>query len=288
MSEKATIHGIAEASPPGHAARGRLAPKKTWLDAGHFFLETGIATWLVLLVVWASIAPFYPASFFPGPLQTLLGGKEILLDGTLARFSLISVERVLAGWFLGILVGAPLGVLIGRVRFLRQLIEPFVDFFRFIPAIAFLTLFIMWFGVGEKSKVILIMYATCFVVIINTASGVLGVSPNRIQAARTLGASEWQILRHVVIPECIPHLFTGVRLGLGSAFTAIVAAEMLAAKEGVGYLVFTSRLYFRTDWILVGIVTLGLLGYFSDRLLRLFGKTVLKRYRIADVGEFGK
>ncbi|MDR2093373.1 MAG: ABC transporter permease [Azoarcus sp.] len=287
MSENTGIRAIPVVGSP-LLARGRFMLENALLNAGRFVLKTGIATWLILIVVWGLIAPFYPPSFFPGPLQTLLGGKEILLDGTLARFSLISVERVLTGWFFGILIGAPLGMLIGRVRLLRQLIEPFVDFFRFIPAIAFLTLFIMWFGVGEKSKVILIMYATCFVVIINTASGVLGVSPDRVQAARTLGASEWQILRHVLIPECIPYVFTGIRLGLGSAFTAIVAAEMLAAKEGVGYLVFTSRLYFRTDWILVGIVTLGLLGYFSDRLLRLFGKTVLKRYRIADVGEFGK
>ncbi|MDR2625940.1 MAG: hypothetical protein LBC37_06365 [Zoogloeaceae bacterium] len=117
--------------------------KKRLRQAKHFLLRTGIATWLILLVIWALIAPLYPPSFFPGPLQTLLGGKEILLDGTLAKFSLISVERVLTGWFLGILIGAPLGILIGRIRLLRQLVEPFVDFFRFIPAIAFLTLFIM-------------------------------------------------------------------------------------------------------------------------------------------------
>jgi NitT/TauT family transport system permease protein len=255
---------------------------------GGLALRSGLATWLILLAAWSLIAPFYPPSFFPGPWQTLTGGMELLLDGTLIKFSLISLKRVFTGWFLGILIGAPIGVLIGRVRLLRQLIEPFVDFFRFIPAIAFLTLFIMWFGVGEQSKIILIMYATCFVVIINTASGVLGIPPGRVSAARTLGASEWQIVWHVIIPECIPYVFTGVRLGLGSAFTAIVAAEMLAAKEGVGYLVFTSRLYFRTDWILVGIVTLGLLGYFSDRSLRGFGKAALKRYRIADVSEFGK
>ncbi|MDR1425225.1 MAG: ABC transporter permease [Azoarcus sp.] len=256
--------------------------------AGGVLLRTGVVTWLIFLAIWASIAPFYPPAFFPGPLETLAGGKEILLDGTLVRFSLISLERVLTGWLLGILIGAPLGILIGRVRLLRQLIEPFVDFFRFIPAIAFLTLFIMWFGVGEQSKIILIMYATCFVVIINTAAGVLSIPPGRVSAARTLGASEWRIVWHVIVPECVPYVFTGVRLGLGSAFTAIVAAEMLAAREGVGYLVFTSRLYFRTDWILVGIVTLGLLGYCSDRALRGFGKVVLKRYRVADAGEFGK
>ena len=194
----------------------------------------------------------------------------------------------LAGWFLGSVIAVPIGVMIGRSRIIRKIMEPLVDYFRFIPAIAYLTLFIMWFGVGERSKVILIIYATSFTVIINTASGVLGIEPNRIQAARTLGTSEFKILLYVILPECVPYIFTGVRLGLGGAFTSIIAAEMLAAKEGLGYLIFTSRLYFRVDWILAGVIMLGLLGYLTDKLFRVFGEAALKRYGIHDVKEFGQ
>ncbi|MDR1066268.1 MAG: ABC transporter permease [Clostridiales bacterium] len=262
--------------------------KNNLLKTGEFLLKTGVVTWILLLAVWSLLSPLYPANFLPGPIATLIGGKEILLDGTLLEFAGISLRRVFFGWFLGSLIGAPLGILIGRVKPLRQIAEPFVDFFRFIPAIAFLTLFIMWFGVGERSKIILILYGTSFFVIVNTVSGVLGIDPLRIQAARTLGASESQILLHIVIPESVPYVFTGVRLGLGGAFTSIVAAEMLAAKEGLGYLVFSSRLYFRIDWILVGVVTLGLLGYFSDRALKFFGKHALRRYSINDSKEFGR
>jgi len=243
---------------------------------GSALLRTGVLTWLIFLAVWAAIAPFYPPSFFPGPLETLAGGKEILLDGTLVRFSRISLERVLTGWFLGILVGAPLGILIGRVRLLRQLIEPFVDFFRFIPAIAFLTLFIMWFGVGERSRIILIMYATCFVVIINTAAGVLSIPPGRVSAARTLGASEWRIVWHVIVPECVPYVFTGVRLGLGSAFTAIVAAEMLAAREGVGYMIQFGRTVARPDIVIVGMLVIGAIGAILSALLQFVEQHFLK------------
>jgi NitT/TauT family transport system permease protein len=275
-------------NPSGSTAKlVKFCKKRLWPVVG-FILSSGIATWALLLAGWSFISPMYPATFLPSPIETFIGGKEILLDGTLLNFSLISLYRVFKGWLLGSLVGAPVGILIGRVKVIRQLMEPFVDFFRFIPAIAFLTLFIMWFGVGEKSRTILIMYGTCFVVIINTASGVLSIDPTRIHAARTLGTSELQILLHVIVPECVPYVFTGVRLGLGGAFTAIVAAEMLAAKEGIGYLIFTSRLYFRIDWILVGIVSLGLMGYFSDKLLRLFGKYALKRYAIGDNKDFGK
>jgi NitT/TauT family transport system permease protein len=231
---------------------------------------------------------FYSATFFPGPIETMLGAWELLADGTLLKFSLISLYRVFKGWMIGSLVAVPIGILIGRSGFVKQLAEPLVDYFRFIPAIAFLTLFIMWFGVGEKSKVILIVYNTCFIVIVNTASGVLSIEPHRIQAARTLGTGEFQILLYVILPECVPYIFTGVRLGLGSAFTSIIAAEMLAAKEGLGYLIFTSRLYFRIDWILAGIIALGLLGFLTDRLFRAFGRIVLRRYGVDCAKEFGQ
>jgi NitT/TauT family transport system permease protein len=251
-------------------------------------LKSGILSWAFLFAAWGIASSFYDATFFPGPIDTLKGAEEIIADGTLVKFSLVSLYRVFKGWFIGSVIAVPIGVLIGRSSVAKQFVEPLVDYFRFIPAIAFLTLFIMWFGVGEKSKTILIMYATSFTVIINTASGVLSVNPIRIQAARTLGTSELQILFHVILPECVPFIFTGVRLGLGGAYTSIIAAEMLAAKEGLGYLIFTSRLYFRIDWILAGIIALGLLGYFTDQGLRLFGNVALKRYGIHDTKEFGK
>jgi NitT/TauT family transport system permease protein len=255
---------------------------------GRFVISSGVLTWLILFALWWIVSLFYSSTFWPGPLETILGAREIILDGTLIQFAAISLWRVFKGWVIGCLVAVPLGILIGRNRIVRQLVEPVINYFRFIPAIAFLTLFIMWFGVGEKSKTILIMYATCFTVIINTASGVLSIDENRILAARTLGTSEAQILFHVLLPSCVPFIFTGIRLGMGGAYTSIVAAEMIAAKEGLGYLIFTSRLYFRVDWILAGVIVLGLVGYLTDQALRLVGKSVLKRYGIHDVKEFDK
>jgi len=254
----------------------------------NFLLDSGIVSWAVIFASWGFISLFYSPTFFPGPIATLLGAREIIEDGTLFKFSLISLYRVFKGWFLGSVIAIPIGMVIGRSRIARKLLEPLVDYFRFIPAIAYLTLFIMWFGVGERSKTILILYATCFTVIINTASGVLSINPNKIQAARTLGTSEFQILFYVILPECVPFIFTGIRLGLGGAYTSIIAAEMLAAKEGLGYLIFTSRLYFRIDWILAGIIALGLLGYLTDQLFRLIGNVVFRRYGIYDMKEFGQ
>jgi NitT/TauT family transport system permease protein len=247
---------------------------------GRFLLRYGVITWVLLIIAWGIISFFYSSTFWPGPLETLAGAREIIMDGTLFRFAVISLWRVFKGWLAGCALAIPIGILIGRNRIIRQMVEPVINYFRFVPAIAFLTLFIMWFGVGEKSKTILIMYATCFTVIVNTASGASSIDENRILAARTLGTGELQILLHVILPSCVPFIFTGIRLGMGGAYTSIVAAEMLAAREGLGYLIFTSRLYFRVDWILAGIIVLGLLGFLTDKGLRLLGKAVLRRYGI--------
>ena len=245
-----------------------------------FLRKKSILTWLLFLLVWKFVSLFYTPSFLPGPLRTLIGAKEILVDGTLLRFVLISGGRVLRGWGISIIAGIPLGLLIGRSATGKELFEPFVNFFRFIPAIALLTMFLMWFGVGESSKTAIIVYASCFTIIVNTVTGVVSVENTKIQAARALGASEWQILRFVILPASVPYIFNGVRLGLGGAFAAIVGAEMLAANSGIGYLIHTSRLYFRMDWVLTGVFTLGLMGFLSDKLLRLFGKKVLGRFGV--------
>lgn len=243
-------------------------------------VSSGLATWGILIFLWYIASLFHDETFLPGPLETLRGTKEIVKNGQLFLFSLVSLRRVMLGWMIGTLIAVPLGLLVGRVTFLRRLIEPFVNFFRFIPGLAFLTMFLMWFGVGELSKVLLIVYGTVFTVMVNTIAGVIAVDRNRINSARILGASEWQIISTVIWPSIIPYVFTGARLGLGGSFTAIISAEMLAAKEGLGYLIYTSRMYFHTDWIFAGIICLGLLGYLSDKILRLAGNHLLKNYGV--------
>jgi ABC-type nitrate/sulfonate/bicarbonate transport system permease component len=237
--------------------------------------KSGILTWVLLLALWQIASLFNSPDFLPGPITTILGAREIVVNGLLLQYFLISFQRILIGWALGIVIAVPLGLLIGSIKSVRQLLEPFINFFRFVPAIGFLTLFLMWFGVGEKSKIIL-------PVIINTIAGVASIHPDRLHAAASLGASRFQIFYSVIIPASVPHIFTGVRLGLSGAIVSIISAEMLAAQEGIGYLIYTSRLYFRTDWIFTGIFVLGVMGYVSDRLLRLAGKKFLRHYGLAE------
>lgn len=247
----------------------------------------GFLTFAILITIWGVGSLFLPIYFLPSPWETLKAAKILILNGKLPYFMLVSMGRVYRGWSISLCIAVPVGLLIGRNEVMKKLFEPFVDFFRFVPAMALITLFLMWFGVGEKSKTALIIYASFFVITVNTASGVIGVDQNRIQAARALGANELQILLTVIIPSAVPFIFTGLRLALGSSFTAIVGAEMLAANEGLGYLIYTSRLYFKTDWIFVGVLTLGILGFLTDKSLRLFGKHALARYGVKDGSRFG-
>ena len=243
-------------------------------------LRSGVISWILLIAIWQIASMFNSPDFLPSPLKTLEGLKEVFESGVLMEDIGISLQRVAIGWGRGILIAIPLGLLIGAFKPVRALIEPLINFFRFVPAIGFLTLFLMWFGVGEASKTVLITYASMFPIIINTVAAVGAIEQTRYQAAESLGASRWQRFIHVTVPGSMPGMFTGVRLGLSAAIISIVGAEMLAADSGLGYLIYTSRLYYRTDYIFVGIVILGILGFAADRLLRLLAKVLFKHYGI--------
>lgn len=245
-----------------------------------FIEKSGVVTWVLLIIVWFIVAHFNSPDFLPNPLRTLQGFIEIALSGVLWEDIKISLWRICIGWLRAIAIGVPLGLLTGRFRGVRWLVEPLINFFRFVPAIGFLTLFLAWFGVGESSKLVLITYASMFPIMINTIAGVSGIDPTKYQAAESLGASRVQSFLTITIPSCVPFIFTGVRLGLSSSIVAIVSAEMLAANSGIGYLIYTSRLYYRTDWIFVGIVTLGLLGFCADKLLRYIGNHLFRYYGV--------
>lgn len=242
--------------------------------------ESGILTWILLLLIWKFGSLFYSVDFLPGPLVTVKGAAALIADGTLANDILYSLSRVLKGWILGLIFAIPVGLCVGYFKWIGRIFEPFLNFFRFIPAIGFITLFLLWFGVGETSKVALIFYAVIFPVMVNTIAGVRSVDQALVEASESLGAGKAKTFFSVILPSAVPNIFTGVRLGLSGAIICIVAAEMLAASEGVGYLIYTSRLYYRTDWIFTGIFTLGLIGLLADKLIRLIGNKFLYRFGV--------
>jgi NitT/TauT family transport system permease protein len=243
------------------------------------------ASWISILsvavglTIWELASRLWIDPFFLPPVSAIfMGAVDLTKKGLLFPNILISLFRIGAGFLLGSLLAVPLGLLIGQSIIARRIFDPYIHFLRFIPALALTSLFLIWFGVGEASKVIQVMYATAFIVIINTASGVAMIHKNKVLAARTFGANYWQIFWTITVPAAIPSIYVGMRLALAGSFLVIVAVEMLAADSGLGYLIWTSKVYFKVDWMFVGIFILGFFGLLADYFWKLIGRHLLTRY----------
>lgn len=271
------------ASPAGAQAPGvkpakpksRRAASGSWQNAATFVLSIVLG-----IGIWQVAAMFSGPTILASPAETFTAAIELARDGRLWDSTYISLQRILIGWGIGVAVGVPIGILTGRIKIVSALLEPYIQFFRFIPPVALVTLAIAWFGMGEMSKVSLIFYTTVFIVIVNTQAGVFAIPDSKLRAAASLGANPRQILGHIVLPSTIPYIVTGARLAMGNSFLTIVAAEMVAAQEGLGSLIWTSRNFGRIDWIIVGIIMLGVIGFLCDLALRKAGTKMLKRYGV--------
>jgi len=238
--------------------------RRVWTRYGGYAL--GFAS---LFVIW-QLASLYLVSSVLFPPPTVVFKKALVLakNGVLFEHLSASLQRILAGFVAGSLLGIPIGLAMGSFRPVRKLLEPYTEFLRFIPSVAMITVAVIWFGIGEASKVFLIIYTTIFIVILNTAAGVSAIAPNKIRAAESLGATRAQIFFHVALPATVPFILTGMRLAMANSFTTIVAAELIAANDGLGKMLWDGRLFMLVDEIFVSLVTLGLLGFATDRMFR--------------------
>jgi NitT/TauT family transport system permease protein len=233
----------------------------------------------IVLVVWQVIsALFFSAVLFPGPVAVAKRAMILLQEGRLQADAMASLARVLSGFVLGSIVGIIVGFIIGSSALFRTFLDPYVHFLRFITPIAWISPVMIWFGIGELSKVILITYTTTFAVMLSTAAGVTTVPRNRIRAAQACGATRRQIFLYVVVPTALIPILQGMRLAMGYSFMTVVPAEMLAAESGLGYLIINSRLWLATDSIFVGILALGIIGLAMDSIFRWIIDEMLGRY----------
>lgn len=228
-----------------------------------------IAAIAVFVLAWEAVARsgVFPPILLPPPSVVAMTGLKLVAGGELLGHIGTSLGRVLLGFFLAATLAIPLGIVAGSNALLFNVVDPIVELFRPIPVLALLPLAILWFGIGEASKIFIITYAAFFPIFINTLAGVRYSDPVLIQVASTLGASRAQIFYRVVLMCALPSLAVGIRLGLGFAFLALVAAELIASTRGLGYLIMDSRLTFQTDRSMVGIVSLGVLGFLINNIL---------------------
>ncbi|MBB5778784.1 ABC transporter permease [Nonomuraea jabiensis] len=224
-------------------------------------VAAGLAVWTLLGVLGVQA--------LPTPLEVAAKAGELIADGTLLGDALASLRRVLLGFLLGTLLAVPVGFLMGWYATARGLLEPYIQFFRTIPPLAIIPLAIVLLGIGEVPKVFVIFLAAFLSSVVATFQGVVDVDRTLINAARVLGASDRTIFLKVVVPASTPFILVGMRVGLGSAWGTLVAAELIAAQEGLGFRMQQAQLYYDLSTIFVGLIAIGVLGLLMDRLLLL-------------------
>jgi NitT/TauT family transport system permease protein len=247
----------------------RAAPDRARLLVRREHPVARIAGLAGLLVLWELLTRtgWIPPLFLPSPLAVLGSGLEMLRSGELTTHVVTSLERIALGFGLGALAGVAVGLAVGVFGVLEAIGNPIIAATFPVPKIALLPLLILWLGIGEASKVAVITLGVFFPMAINTYTGVRHADPLLIRAAVSFGAGRWSLIRKVMLPSALPMVFAGLKLGAGTSLLLLVAAEMIAASSGIGFLVLNAQNLMETTRLMVGIVLLSLLGLASHWLL---------------------
>ena len=236
---------------------------------------------LLFLAIWELVSGWSPLArglrqLLPPPSVVLLYAWGLLMTGEILNHIGRSVLRVLGGFGAAALVGIPIGLGIGLWALFEDTVGPVVEFLRPIPPPAWIPLGILWFGIGDAQNMFILFLGALFPIVLNTIAGVRGVDQTLVWGALTLGGTHRQVLREIIIPGAIPLIWTGLRIGLGVGWMALVAAELMAARSGLGFLIQSARYAFVTERVLAGMVVIGLLGLAMDSGMRALQRRLLR------------
>jgi sulfonate transport system permease protein len=260
--------------PSSRAGRPGVAVARA-ARAGHGWRRLISPIVIVLLWQLASELGWLDPQTLAPPSEVLSAGKELLADGELQHHLWVSLGRVVKGLSLGVVAGTVLALLAGLSRWGEDLVDPPVQMMRTVPVLALTPLFILWFGIGEETKYLLIALGTTFPIYLNTFAGIRGIDARLIDAARTLGLSRAQVIRKVILPGALPGFLTGLRYSAGIAWLVLVVGEQINATSGIGYLITQARTAFRTDVIVLCLVIYALLGLTTDAIVRAIERRAL-------------
>ncbi|MDB5857185.1 MAG: taurine transporter permease [Ramlibacter sp.] len=268
-------------SLPSHAIAQRTQRRLLAQDRWHALLRAGSVVlffFLWFLVTWANNTwlRFYNPMLIPTPMAVLAVGIEMARSGELWTNITASMYRVVLGFAFAAVMGVASGVVVCRNRTAASLIEPIVEMFRPVPSLAFLPILVLWFGIGETSKVVFIAYASFFPIFTSTRLGMRQIDPVLVRAAQSMGASRRDLFRHVELPAASPSILSGLRMGFGMSFFVIVAAEFIAAESGLGYLINNSRTFFDVARMLLGAIVIGIIGFIINIALGRLERRALR------------
>lgn len=251
------------------------APGEVYGAPGHGkSTAISVITGVMLIVAWFVITNmgWIKPLFLPTPQAVwgkfILASTEGVSNSTLWQHTVASLSRVFGAFFLACATAIPIGILMGTNRVMRGIFDAPIEFYRPLPPLAYLPLVIIWFGIGEFSKTLLIYLAIFAPMAISARAGVRSVSMEQIHAAYAMGASRLQIVWHVILKAALPEIFTGMRIGIGVGWTTLVAAEMVAARRGLGFMVLNAAEFLASDTVIMGIIVIGLFAFGFDLLMR--------------------
>jgi NitT/TauT family transport system permease protein len=235
-----------------------------------------LAPWLAILVLWYAVraSGLVNPALVPAPHAVFTRFLE-LAQGRLGLDVWMSTQRVFVGVTLGVAVAVPVGFAIGWYRGVRTFVDPLINFFRALPPIALIPLVIVYFGIGEPAKIVILFYASFFAGVIVMYEGIAQISPLYVRVSRTLGATDAEIFRKVIVPLTVPHLLTALRVALGVAWATLVASELIAAQQGLGALIQNASAFFQLDIIYVGIICIGVIALAMDLALRAIARRLV-------------
>ncbi|MDK9355688.1 taurine ABC transporter permease TauC [Lelliottia sp. V106_10] len=244
-----------------------------WPFSRQITLSAG--TLLVLLAIWWAVAAQQWVSplFLPPPAQVLtklisIAGPQGFMDATLWQHLAASLGRILVALLAAVIIGIPVGIAMGLSPTVRGILDPLIELYRPVPPLAYLPLMVIWFGIGETSKILLIYLAIFAPVAMSALAGVKSAQQVRIRAAQSLGASRAQVLWFVILPGALPEILTGLRIGLGVGWSTLVAAELIAATRGLGFMVQSAGEFLATDVVLAGIAVIAVIAFSLELGLR--------------------
>jgi len=241
-----------------------------------------VAVIALIVGAWWAIVIMTHSVVFPTPWQVVTGTAELIRDGTLWQHIGASLFRVGTGFGLAVIVAVPLGLWMGWVKGAYLTLNPLFQMLRPISPIAWIPIAILWFGVGDMSPIFLIFISSVFPMVVQTVAGVHTIEKRYLRAAANFGVSRATLFRQVVIPAVLPQIIVGMRIGLGVAWLVVVAAEMIALRSGLGYLIIDSRnAGNRYDLVVAGMIIIGLIGLLLDGLMRLLEGLKVVRWRYA-------
>ena len=224
------------------------------------------------MILWAIISYFgdFSEKIFPNPALVFASGVKLFNDGTLLKHVVASLYRVTWGFYLAVILGIPLGIILGRTYMIRQLINPIIQFLRPISPLAWIPLAMLWFGIGDKPAIFLIFLSSFFPLVVATTMAVSRINPIYFHVAANFNFNQQEIIKKIIIPAILPEVLTALRLTIAIAWLVVVAAEMIAVQSGLGYLILDARNALRMDIVMVGMIVIGMIGVLLDfMMLRL-------------------